>query len=146
MEYYSKDVARETGMSTEGLRYYEKKGIIRFHKNSENGYRTYPIMQVPLLRMIKILNSYGIPLAEVSRLLHQGDDELIQLKSTMETAQAEKNRIRTREAVAPLLRAAKEKDLHITGDIYFMSVAATEPEPTETRLYYQIMAPVVGSG
>ena len=103
-------------------------------------------MQVPLLRMIKILNSYGIPLAEVSRLLHQGDDELIQLKSTMETAQAEKNRIRTREAVAPLLRAAKEKDLHITGDIYFMSVAATEPEPTETRLYYQVMAPVVGIG
>ena len=79
MLYYSQDVANETGKTTEGLRYYEKKGLVRFDKDSKNGYRTYPIMQVPLLRMVKILNTYGVSLNEVESLIHSGENEAEEL-------------------------------------------------------------------
>ena len=83
MLYYSQDVANETGMTTEGLRYYEKKGLVRFEKDSKNGYRTYPIMQVPLLRMVKILNTYGVSLNEVESLIHSGENEAEELSGIL---------------------------------------------------------------
>ena len=67
MAYSSKDMAREAGMTTEGLRFYEKSGIIKVKKNAKNGYRVYEVMQVPFLRMAKILNTYGIPLHDIRR-------------------------------------------------------------------------------
>lgn len=63
MIYSSTDVARETGMTTEGLRFYEKNGIIKVRKNESNGYRAYEIMQVPLLRMAR----FSTPMACRSR-------------------------------------------------------------------------------
>ena len=83
MLYYSQDVANETGMTTEGLRYYEKKGLVRFDKDNKNGYRTYPIMQVPLLRMVKILNAYGVPLSQVAELIHSKEGEPAKLLNVL---------------------------------------------------------------
>ena len=57
--YSSIDRARETGMSSEGLRFYERKGILQVDKDEKNGYRTYPIMKVPMMRSAKILGTYG---------------------------------------------------------------------------------------
>ncbi len=270
MVYYSQDVANETGMTTEGLRYYEKKGLVRFDKDSKNGYRTYPIMQVPLLRMVKILNAYGVSLSEVDSLIHRGEDQpeavldvlrekcremeqrvwreqrvlerlkeheaiiqrvvenpqhlwfirqeemcyleyygaerlradrglrtelgrwLAQIpiaypmpvlhrealseekpycpagvmvkREDMErlglqegrytrripggqflcsiSVQREKERIRAKEAAAPLLEAIDKMNLQLTGDIFFMSVVAAEPSPAQTLICYQVMAPV----
>lgn len=50
--YSSIDMARETGMSSEGLRFYERKGILQVDKDKKNGYRTYPIMKVPMSECI----------------------------------------------------------------------------------------------
>lgn len=87
MIYSSSDVAREAGMTTEGLRFYEKSGIIKVKKNEKNGYRVYEIMQVPLLRMAKILNTYGIPLSEISGFFQYDDSGLPKLVDTMEQRQ-----------------------------------------------------------
>ena len=57
--YSSIDMARETGMSSEGLRFYERKGILQVDKDEKNGYRTYPIMKVPMMRSAKILGTYN---------------------------------------------------------------------------------------
>ena len=40
LNYSSMDMAQETGLTTEGLRFYEKNGIIEVKKR-ENGYRVY---------------------------------------------------------------------------------------------------------
>lgn len=50
--YSSIDMARETGMSSEGLRFYERKGILQVDKDEKNGYRTYPILKVPMSECI----------------------------------------------------------------------------------------------
>lgn len=89
MIYSSTDVARETGMTTEGLRFYEKNGIIKVRKNESNGYRAYEIMQVPLLRMAKILNTYGLPLSQVGGFFHQDDSHLGELHTALEDKQKE---------------------------------------------------------
>ncbi len=56
--------------------------------------------------------------------------------------QKKKERIQAREAAAPLLQAASRMNLRLTGDIFFMSVAAAEPSPAETLICYQVMTPV----
>lgn len=83
LNYSSMDMAQETGLTTEGLRFYEKNGIIEVKKR-ENGYRVYDIMQVPLLRMVKILNAYGIPLSEITGLVRRQDDGLDDLGDALE--------------------------------------------------------------
>ena len=83
LNYSSMDMAQETGLTTEGLRFYEKNGIIEVKKR-ENGYRVYDIMQVPLLRMVKILNAYGIPLSEITGLVRRQDDDLDDLGGALE--------------------------------------------------------------
>ncbi len=88
MIYTSKDVARETCMTTEGLRFYEKQGLIKVNKNEKNGYRAYEIMQVPLIRAAKILNTYGISLSEVSGFFQRDDSSLPELCDSMEERQS----------------------------------------------------------
>ena len=119
MAYSSKDMAREAGMTTEGLRFYEKSGIIKVKKNAKNGYRVYEVMQVPFLRMAKILNTYGIPLHDIRRFFHKGDEALGGLLATMEQKQEDlrlelwrKGRILERlEYQSDLIRRAVEDPL-----------------------------------
>lgn len=84
MIYSSRDVARETGMTTEGLRFYEKCGILKVKKDASNGYRKYEIQRVPFLRMAKILNTYGMSLNEVNTFFHKDDEGLPELLANME--------------------------------------------------------------
>lgn len=121
MAYSSKDMAREAGMTTEGLRFYEKSGIIKVKKNAKNGYRVYEVMQVPFLRMAKILNTYGIPLHDIRRFFHKGDEALGGLLATMEQKQEDlrlelwrKGRILERlEYQSDLIRRAVEDPAQI---------------------------------
>ena len=124
MAYSSKDMAREAGMTTEGLRFYEKSGIIKVKKNAKNGYRVYEVMQVPFLRMAKILNTYGIPLHDIRRFFHKGDEALGGLLATMEQKQEDlrlelwrKGRILERlEYQSDLIRRAVETYAREQGD------------------------------
>lgn len=92
MKYTSIDMSRETGMTTEGLRYYEKRGIFKTEKNQENGYRAYPIMKVPFVRMVRILNTYGISLDDIIALIRDDRAHLVSTLSAMEDAHAELTR------------------------------------------------------
>ncbi|MDO4493603.1 MAG: MerR family transcriptional regulator [Clostridia bacterium] len=89
MIYSSRDVACETGMTTEGLRFYEKSGILKVNKDSQNGYRQYEIQRVPFLRMAKILNTYGISLSEIGTFFGKGDEGLPMLLDAMSQKKTE---------------------------------------------------------
>jgi DNA-binding transcriptional MerR regulator len=67
------DLAAQTGVTVEALRYYEQRGLVRPSGRRTSGYREYPADSVKLVRFIKRAQGLGFTLAEV--------EELVQLRS-----------------------------------------------------------------
>ena len=118
--YSSIDMARETGMSSEGLRFYERKGILQVDKDEKNSYRTYPIMKVPMMRSAKILGTYGISLDSVAEIIQDHDHHLDHLDRTLEQAEARLNHdIEWKRRCLAALREQREIISHGIGTVYF---------------------------
>jgi len=58
------DLAAATGVSRDGLRFYEARGLLRARRRS-NGYRAYPPEAVELVRYIRTAQQLGFTLAEI---------------------------------------------------------------------------------
>lgn len=63
-------VAKQAGVNTETLRYYERRGLLEQPPRTPGGYRDYPATAVELLRFIKRAQELGFTLDEVEELLH----------------------------------------------------------------------------
>lgn len=62
-------VAREAGIRTSAIRYYESQGVLRPAYRLPNGYRVYGDDAVPSLRFVRRAQALGISLKEVKQLL-----------------------------------------------------------------------------
>ena len=62
-------IAEQTGVHVETLRYYERLGLLAAPPRRSSGYREYPKETVPLLRFIKRAQELGFTLAEIEELL-----------------------------------------------------------------------------
>ncbi|AJW47539.1 MerR family transcriptional regulator [Ralstonia mannitolilytica] len=58
------DLSAATGVSRDGLRFYEARGLIRARRRS-NGYRAYPAQTVELVRYVRTAQQLGFTLAEI---------------------------------------------------------------------------------
>lgn len=88
MKYKIGDVARILGISTDLLRYYEKKGVVKPEKNAHNDYRYYDSWDINFLVDCLWFKNFGfsieqiadmvkIPdISELDRLFVHKDDEL----------------------------------------------------------------------
>jgi DNA-binding transcriptional MerR regulator len=61
------ELAKTTGVSTDTLRHYERKGVLRSERSS-NGYRQYPENAVERVRMIRQALAVGFTLDELSTI------------------------------------------------------------------------------
>lgn len=68
MSYRVGEMAELFGLTTEGIRYLEKRGFIDSHRES-NGYRLYPDTEKPKLKHIRSLCAMGFSLEEVERMM-----------------------------------------------------------------------------
>jgi DNA-binding transcriptional MerR regulator len=64
------DVAAQTGVTVEALRYYERRGLLRPIGRRTGGYREFPADAVHVVRFIKRAQSLGFSLGEVEELVH----------------------------------------------------------------------------
>jgi MerR family mercuric resistance operon transcriptional regulator len=64
------ELAGETGVNAETLRYYERRGLLPEPPRSSGGYRDYPVGAVGLLRFIKRVQELGFTLDEARQLVH----------------------------------------------------------------------------
>lgn len=64
----SAELARLCGLSTDTLRHYERKGLLRAGR-SANGYREYPPQSEDRIRLVRNALSVGFTLDELARLL-----------------------------------------------------------------------------
>ena len=69
-------LARDTGLSVDAIRFYEKEGLLRKPPRSQGGFRLYTARDVDHLHFIRCAQELGFSLAEVRELL------LIQNKNT----------------------------------------------------------------
>lgn len=62
------ELARLAGVSTDTLRHYERKGLLR-PRRSSNGYREYPAHAVERVKLIRSALAIGFRLDDLTRLL-----------------------------------------------------------------------------
>lgn len=62
-------VARETGLSVDAIRFYEKEGLLREPARSEGGFRLYTARDIEHLNFIPKAQELGFSLCEIRELL-----------------------------------------------------------------------------
>lgn len=65
----SSEVAAETGVNVQTLRYYERRGLLPEPERSDSGYRLYDLEAVRTIRFVKRVQQLGFSLEEVETLL-----------------------------------------------------------------------------
>lgn len=80
LAYTAGEVAKKLGLSKDGLRYYEKEGILPPIQRNESGHRTYSERDVEWIFLIRCLRDTDIPINRIKRyvaLLMEGGGETI---------------------------------------------------------------------
>ncbi len=62
------ELARASGVSTDTLRYYERKGLLA-SRRSANGYREYPAEALDRVRLVRTALALGFRLDDLARIL-----------------------------------------------------------------------------
>ena len=56
------------GITKKNIRFYEDQGLLKPHRNSQNGYREYGPREVEQLKQIKLLRKLGVPIEEIRQM------------------------------------------------------------------------------
>lgn len=67
------DLARETGVSADTIRYYERLGLLPRTARTANGYREFPAGAVTRVQVIRNAVRFGFPLKDLGRFLKVRD-------------------------------------------------------------------------
>jgi Cu(I)-responsive transcriptional regulator len=62
-------VAKQTGVTVEAIRFYEKQNLIATPQRSQSGYRQYPLETIKRVRFIQHAKDAGFTLRDVGELL-----------------------------------------------------------------------------
>jgi len=62
------EFAREVGVSTDTIRFYEREGLLPVPPRRDNGYREYALGDVARLRLLIDLRGLDLPLADAARM------------------------------------------------------------------------------
>ncbi|MEJ2452320.1 MAG: heavy metal-responsive transcriptional regulator [Gammaproteobacteria bacterium] len=108
-------LARQTGVTVETVRFYEKQGLIAAPQRSAAGYRQYPRETIQRLRFIQNAKDVGFTLKDIGELLALREEpgttcEDIQLRASdklMEVEQKLRELTQIRNALARLVTKCK---------------------------------------
>lgn len=67
----TQQVEKETGVTRQNIRYYEKAGLLHPERDKGNAYRIYSEEDVEALKIIKMLRMLDMPLEDIRRVLEQ---------------------------------------------------------------------------
>jgi DNA-binding transcriptional MerR regulator len=67
------ELAKQTGLTTSTIRFYEQKGLLPKAKRTGSGYRVYDKTAQEKLQLIKFSQSLGFSLAELPNLMNEND-------------------------------------------------------------------------
>lgn len=67
-------VAAESGVSIDTIRFYERRGVLPAPSRTPSGYRLYGGSTVQRIKLARRLQSLGLTLEEISSALHERDE------------------------------------------------------------------------
>jgi len=67
------EVSKESGLSIDTIRYYEKIGLLEKPVRSEGGFRLYGRQAVEKLKFIQKAQDFGLTLSEIKQIIHQSE-------------------------------------------------------------------------
>ncbi len=106
------EIAKQAGLGTETVRYYERIGVLHAPERAQNGYRLYDEDHVKRLRFIKRSRELGFSLDKVRSLLSLADDKDMTCRSVRHIAEEHLSEVRRNiadlQAMEHLLQAALE--------------------------------------
>jgi DNA-binding transcriptional MerR regulator len=82
------ELAKATGVSTDTLRHYERKGVLPGPRRSANGYRQYPPEAPARVRLVRRALAVGFTLDELARVLSVRDRGAAPCREVRELAAA----------------------------------------------------------
>ena len=91
-DFTIKDMARQLNLTTEGVRYYEKQGIVKFNRNEINGHSMFRSRCVTVLRFVRMYNAMGIPLSDIGKLLNMDDGDLGEMGDRLKPLEEQQER------------------------------------------------------
>lgn len=126
MKYKIGDVARILGISTDLLRYYEKKGVVAPEKNENNDYRYYDSWDINFLTDCLWFKNFGFSIEQIADIVRIPGVE--ELSGMLESKEDE-----LRESIARsqlLLRRSAEhrRDLEKIGALLYRCELGDSPE------------------
>ena len=120
---YSSELARLTGVSTDTLRHYERKGLVPRPPRSSNGYRQYPPEVADRVRLVRRALAVGFSLDELARILRERDKGKAPCRDVRALAQAKLTDLERRIAELEALRA----ELRLILQDWDLRLMQTEP-------------------
>jgi DNA-binding transcriptional MerR regulator len=104
-------LARLTGVSSDTLRFYERRGLLPRPPRDTSGYRSYPAEAVDRVRMIQGALDAGFTLVDLTRILKQRDAGGVPCREVFTLASARFAELEERLAALTLLRDRLERVL-----------------------------------
>lgn len=127
-------VAKRAGVTVDTVRFYERRGILPAPERRSSGYRIYAANVVDRIRLVKDLQSLGLPLDEIVELLRMFDEGtatcenqqprfeavLARIDEELASLQATRNHIaqvlkRCKTGTCSLLVCAPEREAVVAG-------------------------------
>src|SRR5947209_14876627 len=62
-------VAQETGLSIDAIRFYEKQGLLKQSPRTEGGFRLFGVSEIETLKFVRKAQELGFSLSEIRELL-----------------------------------------------------------------------------
>ncbi len=118
------ELARQAGVSSKAIRFYEAEGVLPAPPRAPNGYRLYGEADLCRVRVLVALRGLGLPLQESGRLAtlcaaDRCDEMAVQLL----------DRIRDRRAAVAAARAELD---HLEGELSNLEAALAEGQPRQS--------------
>jgi MerR family copper efflux transcriptional regulator len=102
------EVARQTGVSPDTIRHYERVGVLPHSPRTLAGYRRFPVEAIERVRMVRRALAIGFTLAELARILKVRDAGGVPCKAVHELARKKFQSLR--EQIAELIRLRKQME------------------------------------
>ena len=115
-----KEVEKLTGITSQNIRYYEKKKLLSPQRNNENAYREYSEEDIKRLKLIRLFRSLDMPIGDIRRLF-DGEvtlEDTIQLQ--MRRLQTERERLDAALEFCGLIKEDQLADMNVDAYLHEM--------------------------
>lgn len=99
------DLARQTGVDVQTVRFYEREGLLDAPPRTPSGYRAYGPQHLQRLNFVRHCRSLDMPLADIRRLLALASDRSVSCENVNRLVQAHLERVRTKRAALEALES-----------------------------------------